>query len=66
MRNNYTWVTTLWKSHFPVTCKKLENGVDRGPESDTACVPMQLNNGVYNIVTFNGLTTNPITEADPQ
>jgi hypothetical protein len=30
-----------------VTCKKSENGIGRRPESETACVPMQLNNGVY-------------------
>ena len=33
------------KKSLPCDLQKPENGVDRGPESDTACVPMQLNNG---------------------
>ena len=42
MRYRYSKVTTLRKSHLPVTCKKSANGVGSGTNSDTAYVPMQL------------------------
>jgi hypothetical protein len=42
MRYHYSKVTTLRKSHLPVTCKKSANGVGSGNNSDTAYVPMQL------------------------
>ena len=48
MRYHYSKVTTLRKSHLPVTCKKSANGVGSGTNSDTAYVPMQLKKwGIY-------------------
>ena len=34
------------KKSLPCDLQKTENGIGRRPESNTACIPMQLNNGV--------------------
>lgn len=36
----------MWKSHYLVTCIKLENRVGRRIENETACVPMEFKNRV--------------------
>ena len=47
MQNTYS----LFRSHnsvkksLPCDLQKIENGIGRRPESNTACIPIQLNNG---------------------
>ena len=58
MRYRYSKVTTLRKSHLPVTCKKSANGVGSGTNSDTAYVPMQLKKwGIFDRLSAIGKLT---------